>query len=127
MARYENTRISASPDPITDIEILWRSALSGAFHGPWCNCSRAAFPVIDAKTLEADVLDYLLPRYAYDSVAFLVELLKTRQANPEGSFVDWLRSLRKAEFTESSYERLTEDIRNMLSSISNLTPGFACT
>ena len=88
--------------------MLWRSALSGTFHGPLCNCFRGAFPVIDAKTLEADVLDNLLPRYTHDSVAFLVDLLKTRQANPEGSFVDWLRSLRKAEITEGAYGRLTE-------------------
>jgi hypothetical protein len=126
MARFENPRISASRDCIGDIEMLWRSALSSTFHGPLCNCFRGAFPVIDAKTLEADVLDYLLPCYTHDPVPFLVDLLKTRQASPEGSFVDWLSSLRKAEITECSYRRLTEDIRDILSSICSLRPGFAC-
>jgi hypothetical protein len=61
MARFENPRISASRDHIGEIEMLWQSALSGTFHGSLCNCFRGAFPVIDAKTLETDVLDYLLP------------------------------------------------------------------
>jgi hypothetical protein len=118
---------SGSRDSIDAIDELWFQAMAGGFHGPFCNCLGGSAVMLDAASLEADVLDYLLPRYAAERIDPLVDLLKRRQANAIGSFVDWLRGLRVAGLTQNLYVRLIDDVGSILSSIGNARMGFACT
>jgi hypothetical protein len=128
MNRFANPATSSGPrDPIGAIEALWFQALAGGFHGPFCNCFAGPLLTLDARTLEADVLDYLLPRYAVERLHPLVEALKRRQTEPVGRFVDWLQSVPSAEITGSLYARLIDDISGILSSIGSSKAGFSCT
>jgi hypothetical protein len=121
------TASSGSRDSIGAIDELWFQAMAGGFHGPLCNCFGGSAVTLDAASLEADVLDYLMPRYAAERLDPLVGLLKRRQENPMGSFVDWMRDLRDATLTQTLYGRLIADVGEILSSIGNAKTGFACT
>jgi hypothetical protein len=110
---------------IGTIEQLWRQAFAREFHGQFCKCFSTAVK-LDAASLEADILDYLLPRYSGEQLGPLVDLLKRRQAEPVGSFVDWLRNLASTIVIPGLYTRLIRDVDSILSSIGIGSPGFAC-
>jgi hypothetical protein len=118
---------SGSRDSIGAIDELWFQAMAGEFHGPFCKCFGGSAMTLDPGSLETDVLDYLLPRYAAEQLDSLVGLLKQRQAMPVGSFVDWLRDLPDPTVNQSLYFRLFDDVGSILSSIGSARTGFACT
>jgi hypothetical protein len=131
--RAHATNTSADPevsfrshDSIAAIDELWFRAMAGGFHGAFCNCFGGSAVTLDAASLEADVLDYLLPRYTAERLDPLVNVFKQRQARRGASFVDWLRS-QNAVVAPNLYGRLLDDVAGILASIGSATTGFACT
>jgi hypothetical protein len=118
---------SGSRASIGAIDELWFQAMAGEFHGPFCKCFGGSAVTLDPGSLETDVLDYLLPRYAAEQLDPLVGLLKRRQAKPVGSFVEWLRGLPHPIVNQALYGRLFDDVSSILSSIASTRTGFACT
>jgi hypothetical protein len=131
--RAHATNTSADPevsfrsrDPMAAIDELWFSAMAGGFHGAFCNCFGGAPVTLNAASLEADVVDYLLPRYTAERLDPLADGLKRRRIKPVGSFVDWLRG-QDAVIAPDLYDRLTDDVAGILTSIGSAATGFACT
>jgi hypothetical protein len=117
---------SGSPDRIGAIDELWFQAMAGGFHGASCRCFGGSAVTLDAQSLEADILDYLLPRYTAEHLDPLVDALKKRRTDRTGSFIDWLSKLSDTTISPNMYTRLIDDIGNILSSIGNVRAGFAC-
>lgn len=100
---------------VSQIEDLWRTALSTAWHGASCSCHGGGAPVVlSAAALEEDLLDYLLPRYRKENLSELVTTLEQRQsALAERSFLAWLQQTKLAE---QARQRLLADVEASLAS-----------
>jgi hypothetical protein len=106
------------------IEDLWSEAQSTAWHGAGCSCHGSGPVILSAADLEADLLDYLLPRYQKVGEQALVEVLKTRQAAVKNEgFLPWLRSDSIAALPAVSRETLLADIANSLQSFCDDNAG----
>jgi hypothetical protein len=118
-------RDTDADDPLSRIVDLWRSALAVGLHGPFCSCFGGMPVMLDAATLEADVLDYLKRRYEVASLHALAELVAKRQRAPEGPFLDWLKK-DSSTMPAPLQERLHVDVERVLKSIGNTGAQFRC-
>jgi hypothetical protein len=94
---------------------LFREAQSAAIHPAGCLCGGMFRPVLDAAGLEADLLDYLAPRYAEAGRASLAGLVQTRLDAPGAvRFAEWLRALAEADLVEADRTQLFDDLQGLL-------------
>ncbi len=109
---------------LAEIESLWGSAQSTAWHGGGCSCHGPGPVVLSAADLEADLLEYLLPRYEKAGETALVSALKARHANMTGGFLVWLGGAEVSALPEVSRAKLFADMQNSLRSFcdENSTP-----
>lgn len=101
---------------------LWRSVTSRPLHPVGCTCmGHFLIPAMNAKDMEADILDYMRGRYAGEGFAALVALLDAREAEREGeapclSFRAWLLRLPEVAGDAAALDRFLTDLQATLES-----------
>lgn len=117
-------------DRAAALAALFRTAQSAAIHPAGCLCGGMFRPTLDAAGLEADLLDYLAPRYAASGPPALAELVQARLDQPGGQrFEAWLRGLAKAPVDPAARALLFDELEALLTQMTEAArPGgrFAC-
>ena len=116
---------------------LWRSVTSRPLHPAGCTCmGHFLIPAMNARDMEADILDYMRGRYATEGLAPLVGLLDAREAErdatdlPARPFRAWLAHLPAAGVEAAALDRFFTDLTATLESFepSGPPPGrLICT
>ena len=118
---------------------LWRTVTSLPMHPAGCTCmGHFLIPALNARDMEADILDYMRGRYAAEGLDALVALLDAREAEREADtplvpFRTWLLRLPEAGFALADLKRFVTDLTDTLESFgsdsrpSNSGSGFICT
>ncbi|HEV7268272.1 MAG TPA: hypothetical protein VGN83_25720 [Falsiroseomonas sp.] len=112
---------------------FWRVVVSRPPHPVGCTCmGHMLVPAMNARDMEADILDYMRSRYAADGINRLVALLDARAAAREATgipaqpFRAWLLRLPEAGIEPAVLDRFTADLLATLESFeanSRGTPG----
>ena len=68
----------------------WRDVQSLALHPPSCSCRGSHPMVMQRDAIEQDITAYLRRKYQSGDRPQLLKALKTRAADPEMGFIDWL-------------------------------------
>jgi len=134
MARDE---IATAAERAGRLAALWRAVTSRPVHPAGCTCmGHFLIPAMNARDMEADILDYMRGRYAAEGVAPLVALLDAREAereagdNPARPFRAWLMHLPTAGIEPGALDRFLADLTATLESFEPAGPppsGLICT
>ena len=108
------------------LAMLFRDALAGGVHPPGCGCGGGVAPMISAASLEADLLDYLVPRYEKSGAAGLAAFVAARRAASAPGFTDWLRGLDAAPLDPAERARLDADLRAVLEPMARPVSRLFC-
>ena len=118
---------------------LWRTVTSLPMHPAGCTCmGHFLIPALNARDMEADILDYMRGRYAAEGLDALVALLDAREAERDADtplvpFRTWLLRLPEAGIPVAALGRFVTDLTDTLESFgsdsrpSNSGSGFICT
>ena len=118
---------------------LWRAVTSLPMHPAGCTCmGHFLIPALNARDMEADILDYMRGRYAAEGLDALVALLDAREAEREADtplvpFRTWLLRLPEAGIPGAALERFVTDLTDTLESFgsdsrpSGSGSGIICT
>ncbi len=118
---------------------LWRTVTSLPMHPAGCTCmGHFLIPALNARDMEADILDYMRGRYAAEGLDALVALLDAREAEREADtplapFRTWLLGLPEAGIPGTALERFVTDLTDTLESFgsdsrpSGSGSGIICT
>jgi hypothetical protein len=118
---------------------LWRAVTSLPMHPAGCTCmGHFLIPALNARDMEADILDYMRGRYAAEGLEALVRLLDAREAEREAGtplapFRTWLLRLPEAGIEAAALERFVTDLTDTLESFgsdsrpSGSGSGIICT
>jgi hypothetical protein len=118
---------------------LWRAVTSLPMHPAGCTCmGHFLIPALNARDMEADILDYMRGRYAAEDLGALVALLDTREAEREADtpllpFRAWLLRLPEAGVEATALDRFLTDLTATLESFeadgraSGSGSGIICT
>lgn len=118
---------------------LWRTVTSLPMHPAGCTCmGHFLIPALNARDMEADILDYMRGRYAAERLDALVALLDAREAEREADtplvpFRTWLLRLPETGLALADLKRFVTDLTDTLESFgsdsrpSNSGSGFICT
>jgi hypothetical protein len=118
---------------------LWRAVTSLPMHPAGCTCmGHFLIPALNARDMEADILDYMRGRYAADRLDALVALLDAREAEREADtplvpFRTWLLRLPESGLAVATLERFVTDLTDTLESFggdsrpSGSGSGIICT
>ena len=104
---------------------LWRAVTSLPMHPAGCTCmGHFLIPALNARDMEADILDYMRGRYAAEGLDALVALLDAREAEREADtplvpFRTWLLRLPEAGIPRKALERFVTDLTDTLESFGN--------
>ena len=119
------------------LAVLWRAVTSRPVHPAGCTCmGHFLIPAMNARDMEADILDYMRGRYAAEGLASLVALLDTREAEREADdiparpFRAWLMRLPTAGVEPGALDRFLADLTATLESFEPAGPpasGLICT
>lgn len=120
------------------LAILWRVAIARGPHPSGCTCmGHFLIPAMNARDMEADILDFMRHRYAQAGLSDLVALLDARATVREATdipptpFRGWLLTI--ADAPVRSLDRFIDDLTDTLESFAPhsqaATPasGFLCT
>src|SRR3712207_4278026 len=95
---------------------LWRAVTSLPMHPAGCTCmGHFLIPALNARDMEADILDYMRGRYAAEGLDPLVALLDAREAEREADaplapFRIWLLGLPEAGIPMTALHRFVTDL-----------------
>ncbi len=118
---------------------LWRAVTSLPMHPAGCTCmGHFLIPALNARDMEADILDYMRGRYAAEGLNALIALLDARETEREADtppvpFRTWLLRLLEAGLAVEDLKRFVTDLTDTLESFgsdsrpSNSGSGFICT
>ena len=132
----EPTNVAAQ---IRRLASLWRAVTSLPMHPVGCTCmGHFLIPALNARDVEADILDYMRGRYAAEGLDALVALLDAREAQREAEtplvpFRTWLLRLPEAGIPGAALERFVTDLADTLESFgsdsrpSDSASGIICT
>lgn len=102
---------------------LWRAVTSRPVHPVGCTCmGHFLIPAMNARDMEADILDYMRGRYAAEGIGVLVALLDAREAEREAAdvpplpFRAWLLRLPQAGVEGAAFDRFLADLLATLES-----------
>ena len=102
---------------------LWRTVVSRPPHPAGCTCmGHFLIPAMNARDMEADILDYMRGRYAAEGIGSLVALLDARAAEREATdipalpFRAWLLRLPQAAVEAPALDRFLGDLLATLES-----------
>lgn len=120
------------------VAALWRAVISRPVHPVGCTCmGHFLIPAMNARDMEADILDYMRGRYAAEGLGALVALLDAREAEREAAgtpappFRAWLLGLARSGVDGAALDRFLGDLRLTLESFEadsrGSKPGFICT
>ncbi len=115
---------SADPrERVQHLATLWRTVLSRPQHPAGCTCmGHLLIPAMNARDMEADILDFMRGRYAAEGIGALVELLDARAAAREATdipaqpFRAWLLRLPDAGVEPAALDRFLADLLATLDS-----------
>ena len=119
-------RLPPRGNPYADLATLWIEGLTTS-HDPGCGCGGLFSPVLDARQIEEDFLDYLVDRYRKQNAVARAELINARRMSPTAPFESWIAALSDAPITEDEKCALFDDLRVFLESLasrSSRTPGI---
>ena len=115
---------------VARIAILWRVVTSRPLHPAGCTCmGHFLIPAMNARDMEADILDYMRGRYAEEGLDALVTLLDAREAErettdiPAPPFRAWLARLPAAGVERAALERFLSDLSATLESFGDNSGG----
>jgi hypothetical protein len=127
-------------DRVQRLATLWRAVLARPPHAPGCTCmGHMLMPAMNARDMEADILDYMRGRYAGEGLHDLAALLDARAAAREATdipalpFRAWLLRLPQAALSAASRDRFVTDLTATLESFEAESrpaargSGFFCT
>jgi hypothetical protein len=132
----EPTNVAAQ---IQRLASLWRAVTSLPMHPAGCTCmGHFLIPALNARDMEADILDYMRGRYAAEGLDALVAVLDAREAEREADtplvpFRTWLLRLPEAGLPGAALERFVTDLADTLESFrsdsrpSDSGSGIICT
>jgi hypothetical protein len=118
---------------------LWRTVTSLPMHPAGCTCmGHFLIPALNARDMEADILDYMRGRYAAEGLDALVALLDAREAEREADtplvpFRTWLLGLPERGLPMTALHRFLTDLTDTLESFgsdsrpSSSGSGIICT
>ena len=119
---------------------LWRAVSSRPVHPVGCTCmGHFLIPAMNARDMEADILDYMRGRYSAEGIGALVALLDAREAErdapdtPVPPLRVWLLRLPQAGVDGAALDRFLGDLLATLESFevdsraSKPGAGFICT
>jgi hypothetical protein len=118
---------------------LWRIVTSLPMHPAGCTCmGHFLIPALNARDMEADILDYMRGRYAAERHDALVALLDARETEREADtplvpFRTWLLRLPEAGLAAVDLKRFVTDLTDTLESFgsdsrpSGSGSGIICT
>ena len=119
---------------------LWRAVTSRPLHPVGCTCmGHFLIPAMNARDMEADILDYMRGRYAAEGIDALVALLDAREAERDATATPalpmraWLLRLPHAGVEGATLDRFLGDLLTTLESFevdsraSKPGAGFICT
>ena len=117
---------------------LWRAVISRPPHPVGCTCmGHFLIPAMNARDMEADILDYMRGRYAAEGINALVGLLDDRASErertdtPAPPFRAWLLRLPQAGVEAEVLDRFLGDLLATLESFEANTrtagSGIICT
>ena len=118
---------------------LWRTVTSLPMHPAGCTCmGHFLIPALNARDMEADILDYMRGRYTAEGLDALVALLDAREAEREADtplvpFRTWLLRLLEAGLAVEDLKRFVTDLTDTLESFgsdsrpSGSGSGIICT
>jgi hypothetical protein len=96
---------------------LWRSVVSRPPHPAGCTCmGHMLVPAMNARDMEADILDYMRGRYAAEGLEAIVELLDARAVArgateiPAQPFRAWLQRLPAGATPPVALARFLDDL-----------------
>ncbi len=131
------TGAEAMADRVARLAALWRSVTSRPVHPASCTCmGHFLIPAMNARDMEADILDYMRGRYAGEGIVPLVALLDAREAEreaadiPARAFRAWLLHLPGAGIDPGALDRFIADLTATLESFEPQGPapsGLICT
>ena len=129
-------------DVVTQVQrlaSLWRAVTSLPMHPAGCTCmGHLLIPALNARDMEADILDYMRGRYAAEGLDALVGLFDAREAEREADtsltpFRTWLIRLPEAGLAVPELTRFVIDLTDTLESFgsdsrpSGSGSGIICT
>jgi hypothetical protein len=103
---------------------LWLEGLTRA-HDPGCGCGGFFVPVLNAQTIEMDLLDYLLARYRQLAHTDLIALIEARRSADASTtrFEDWIAGLETASLAPGCRALIEADLRTFLESLGGARGG----
>lgn len=108
---------------VRQLASLWRTVTSRPIHPVGCTCmGHFLIPAMNARDMEADILDYMRSRYAAEGIAALVTLLDAREAEREAvdtpvlAFRVWLQRLPGKGVEAAALDRFLADLLATLES-----------
>lgn len=114
---------------VARLAALWRVVSSRPLHPAGCTCmGHFLIPAMNARDMEADILDYMRGRYATEGLAPLVALLDAREAEREAGdiparpFRAWLAHLPGAGVEPGALDRFLTDLTATLDSFEPAGP-----
>ena len=117
---------------------LWRTVISRSPHPVGCTCmGHFLIPAMNARDMEADILDYMRGRYADEGIGALITLLDDRAEQrgatdtPALAFRAWLLRLPQAGIEAAALDRFLADLLATLESFETNSrtsgSGIICT
>ncbi|MCK8787838.1 hypothetical protein M0638_26135 [Roseomonas sp. NAR14] len=114
----------ALTERVRELAALWRAVTSRPLHPVGCTCmGHFLIPALNARDMEADILDYMRGRYAAEGLSAIVGLLDAREAEREATdipaepFRAWLQRLPKSGLEAAAIGRFCDDLLTTLRSL----------
>ena len=127
-------------EKVQRLATLWRAVTSRPVHPVGCTCmGHFLIPAMNARDMEADILDYMRGRYVTEGIGALVALLDAREAERDAPdpaappLRVWLLRLPQAGVDGAALDRFLGDFLATLESFevdsraSKPGAGFICT
>lgn len=100
------------------IQRRWSTMNTGVWHAMSCRCCGGGMFSMNAKVVEADMLDYLADKYQTEGLEPLCNAIAQRKNNPVPALPAWLLTLdADGAIPAAAMKQLKCDIANMLESL----------
>lgn len=100
------------------IQRLWSTMNTGVWHAMSCRCCGGGMFSMNAKVVEADMLDYLADKYRSEGLEPLCSAIAQRKNNSVPALPAWLQALDAGgAIPAAAVKQLKRDIANMLESL----------
>ncbi|MAL01459.1 MAG: hypothetical protein CL536_04845 [Alcaligenaceae bacterium] len=100
------------------IQTLWNSIDTNMWHGMSCRCCGGGMFTMNARVLEADLLDYLADKYQSDDLRPLKEAVNEHADHLDKPLPAWLRALEAQNTIPTPLmQQLKSDVMELLKNL----------